>query len=603
MNDWQKILDLVVYEKMESDKWTENPLIKRAAEYLYSILLCLKKDFKTGKMPIQEEIKKIVTPITDDIVKGIYGRCKILGLSDITYRVVVIQKTKYLFQNKAIKDYINSPSFYKRHQIKKYDLKMLHGIVCKDIFQNMGNSYKGRTSIWVGMEVDAEDDAGGVWSDSTIQVESRSIIKLAIISTDILAYDGYVFNMLRDDSSAIRESIKEIYRPFLVEYYIDQKEFGEKQSTFLQQMYHEKGWYQATLADEVTDIDAEKFVTFEGIFVHSASPVEYESKKLVIQDRRVDCDALDAINSTYNMNEVDCASDTEIQKELEKLFEGVSFQVARVYKVGNGNCIYNYGKKGNKEKRFFYDIGFDMQVHIGADPKIMEKKYKGALQNIRGSIAHCIILSHWDEDHFRGCVYAKKSCFDIKWIAPNIKNSEKKGNAKRLLLYLYRIGSLMVVERETAREIIIQNSIKSRMTLYVGKGKRGTDSKITNCNCQGIAIRMENDTVPYGKIRCLMQGDVPYMSLPLQANFVRENPYEYLVAPHHGAEMDCSLLRKAVKKDGQTVICCTGNVKENRPEKNHLCELKNCYDDVKFTAQAQRYIQLELRKKNHMKIF
>ena len=158
----------------------------------------------------------------------------------------------------------------------------------------------------------------------------------------------------------------------------------------------------------------------------------------------------------------------------------------------------------------------------------------------------------------------------------------------------------MVVERGTAREIVIQHSIKSRMTLYVGKRKRGTDRKITNCNSQGIAVHMENDTAHYGKIRCLMQGDVPYSSLPPHANFALQNPYEYLVAPHHGAEMDCSLLRTAVKRDGQAVICCTGEMKENRPEKNHLWELKRCYYDVKTTAQAQQYIQFDLRRKNHM---
>jgi hypothetical protein len=126
------------------------------------------------------------------------------------------------------------------------------------------------------------------------------------------------------------------------------------------------------------------------------------------------------------------------------------------------------------------------------------------------------------------------------------------------------------------------------MTLYVGKRKRGIDRKITNCNCQGIAVCIESDTVLYGKIRCLMQGDVPYSSLPSHANFALQNPYEYLVAPHHGAEMDCSLLRTAVKRDGQAVICCTGEMKENRP--------------VETTAQAQQYIQFDLRRKNHMRI-
>jgi hypothetical protein len=118
-------------------------------------------------------------------------------------------------------------------------------------------------------------------------------------------------------------------------------------------MHQEKGWYQAALTDRTTVVNGEEFIIFDGVFVHSASPVEYEGKKLVIRDRRVDCDALDKINSTYNMNKVNCTSDANIQRELHNLFDGVDFQTTRVYKVGNGNCIYNYGKKGNKEKRFF----------------------------------------------------------------------------------------------------------------------------------------------------------------------------------------------------------------------------------------------------------
>jgi len=41
----------------------------------------------------------------------------------------------------------------------------------------------------------------------------------------------------------------------------------------------------------------------------------------------------------------------------------------------------------------------------------------------------------------------------------------------------------------------------------------------------------------------MMQGDVPYKSLPEAAKFETENPYEYLVVPHHGSQMDYSLLK------------------------------------------------------------
>ena len=587
MNDWQEILNLLVYESKKEEKRYENLLIKTATEYLYNILICMKKDFETGKISIPEKLRDITGNM-----KNLQEKCAALGVSVIDSQVEIIQSAKELFEC----DYISSTSFYKRHKIKKCDLKTLHRIVCKKIFQSMGNSYEHGTSIWVSMEVNIEDETENETEVLWDEVKGRRNIKLEIISTDILDYDGYIFDALKDNSSVI----KKVYRPFIVEYYIDQESISKKQSAFLQQMYQEKGWYRAALADRTTDINEEKFITFDGVFVYSASPVEYKGKKLVIRDRKVDSDALNKINRTYDMNGVKCTSDADIQKKLQNLFNGVSFQTTRVYKVGNGNCIYNYGKSGNKEKSFFYDIGFDMNVYIGANPKMTEKKYRGALQNIRESKPNCIILSHWDEDHFRGCVYAKKNFFDIRWIAPNIKQTENKGNAKRLLLYLYGIGSLIVVERGTARAIVIQYNSKDKMTLYMGNKK---DTGITNCNCQGIAVCIENDRECNGKIRCLLQGDVPYISLPSQANFINENPYDYLVVPHHGAKMDYSLLSVAKQRDGQAVICCTGELKKNRPNKDHLCALKKCYNDVKTTSQAQQYIQFDLRNKNHMRIF
>mgnify|MGYP002672818691 CR=1 FL=1 len=602
MSDWQKMLDILMHEKPEDYNNDDvNPLIKEVTEYLYKILLFLKGDLENEKVLVKDEkTKNEVEQIMDIDYYDI--KCRILNSNVICSQMQGIQKANGVFQNTVIKEYINSPSFYKRHKIKKYDLKNLHQAVCKNMFKKIGNSYKNNTYLWVAMDVDADEQTEQSQLNSSFIEESRRSIKLEIISSEILSYDGYIFDMLRDTPGSTRESIKEIYRPYLVEYYVELKKLGEQQRTFLQQMYNMKGWYKAKLADMTTDMDTKDSIIFEGVFAHSASPVEYENKKLVICDKRVDSGAMNKINSKYNMDEIGFTSDADIQNELKKIFKDVRFQTTRIYKVGNGNCIYNYGKNRIIRKRFFYDIGFDMHVNVDANSKKTEEKYKAALKNIRRAKPHCIILSHWDEDHFRGCVYAKKDIFDTRWIAPNIKNSEQKGNAKRLLIYLHRIGSLMVVKRGYAREIVIRHAKNSQMILYVGNRKRGTDKEITNCNCQGIAIRMENNIANYRKIRCLMEGDLPYMSLPPEANFATENPYDYLVVPHHGAKMDCSLLNTKGNKHGQAVICCTNNINANRPSKNHKDALINCYNDVKTTEESSCYIQLNLRKSKNMRI-
>jgi beta-lactamase superfamily II metal-dependent hydrolase len=458
-------------------------------------------------------------------------------------------------------------------------------------------------NVWVGMDVDEDGETERTWEDSIVHVEGRNIIKLEIISDDIMNYDRYVFDILRSESNnTIKDTIREIYRPYLLEYYIDLDEKDERQSNFLQQMFQGNGWYGAYLVDENTDIDSSDSIIFKGVFAHSTSPVEYENRKLVIKANKADKVAFDKINKTYDTSKINPADDNEIKMKLKELFEGVSFVKTDVYKVGNGNCIINYVNKNeeDEERRFFYDIGYGTGACTGV-------KYKDALESINSktiSNLNCIILSHWDTDHFNGYVYANENIYNIMWIAPFIENKEKKLNAKRLMSYLDSINRLMVVARNPARKAIeIVCSVNSKMILYVGGKKRGIDNKITSCNREGIALYMENDKTSSGKIRCLMLGDVPYKSLPEAANFSGENPYDYLVAPHHGAEMDCSLLQKPNVPDknrGQAVICCDGNSENNRPNEKHLKALQECYEKVMNTESAIiSYIELDLQKKDN----
>ncbi|MBO6143008.1 MAG: hypothetical protein J6O72_06500 [Lachnospira sp.] len=597
MSDLDKILDFLEYDDTEKSAKNQNPLLKAMAEYINSILLYLGEDIKKEKIQVLDdrvEVNRIMVKISNYNVK-----CKMFNRHEVEHFEQIVPMVRKLFQNESIKDYINAPSFYKRHRIKKYDVKMLHAKVCKDMFRKMGeDSYKNsEMRLWISIAEEEE-----ILNPDNITAEGRRSIKLEMISSDILEYDRYIFEKLRQGPDNIVEMIKEFYRPYFVEYYIDTEELKEKQMDFLQQMVRENGWYRAALADEAAETDAEEEFVFKGVFVHSASPVEYEHKKLVIQDARFDRKVQSDTDDIYKVEDIQCAADTDVQMKLKKLFNGVSFERTRVYRAGNGNCIYNYGKKGRREKRFFYDIGFDMRVHLSADPKALEKEYRGALKDIRNSKPHCIILSHWDEDHFRGCAYANRNIFNIPWIVPGIKKSEKKLNARRLMIYLYILNNLMVIKRGDEREIVIDHQINGKLVLYTGIRRAGTDRKITACNCEGIAVYIENDMGKSGKIRCLMQGDVPYKSLPERMNFAAENPYEYLVVPHHGAKMNLDLLTKSEKKDGQAVICCTNELVKNRPAENHLNKLKKCYNNVKTTAQAKCYIQLNLKKKNDMNL-
>lgn len=594
MNDWENLYEILKDEAKKEletgESVYENPLLKNAVNYMYGILEFLVDDVKEGNVAeFDDETKKIVQQFAQwhtglDMKTDMLDRDREI---DIEYKKEVMQRAGKIFENKAIKEYLNSNLFYATHRIKKCGL---HQKICKEIFENIDNN----NEIFVSVEWDTEEEA----RLEEFFSGSEEHIKLEVVSAEILAYDEYVFDRLEDPG--VSGYIREIYRPYLVEYYVDARELNQNQRLFLQRMYENRGWYKAALTDE---IDTDEGNIFGGTFIHSASPVVYQGRKIKIIDSNVDISILNSIKKTYDTSRISCCKDADIKKELEELFADVRFETTRVYKVGNGNCIYNYGKKGTKEMRFFYDIGFDMSAYIGKNPtKRSKNQYIKALYSIGHMKPECVILSHWDEDHFRACVYANKAVFEKKWVAPYIYTSENKANAKRLFLYLYKIGSLMVVQRGIARDIVVQHGVQRKMTLFVGKRQKGTDKKITKCNCEGIALYLENDTARYGKIKCLMQGDVPYMSLPLQTNFAKENPYTYLVAPHHGAEMDCSMLMGALKKDGQAVICCTNDTSKNRPEINHLNALTKCYDKVECTETASHYIQFDLRKKKVMNI-
>lgn len=150
---------------------------------------------------------------------------------------------------------------------------------------------------------------------------------------------------------------------------------------------------------------------------------------------------------------------------------------------------------------------------------------------------------------------------------------------------------MMFVDRSMGREMNVDLTYCSKLTLYIGKNAKD----LSKANCEGIAIKHENcyPCVAGEKIRCLMQGDVSYNSLPQEADFMAETPYEYLIAPHHGSKM--VLTDFASIQDGTAVICCTDNRNwnkkkgtiKNRPVEKHLRWLeKQCDSEVNIVCNS-----------------
>ena len=196
---------------------------------------------------------------------------------------------------------------------------------------------------------------------------------------------------------------------------------------------------------------------------------------------------------------------------------------------------------------------------------VKNKIYRPIAQAIRHLKPHCIILSHWDSDHFYGCAYADMDIFRCRWFAPNL-DGKSNISAKRVAKYLQVLKNLILVDRSSGRRIAGVQGCVSKLELFMGEKKKGKDKKITDHNKEG----------------------------PTGIMFAGNTPYDYLIVPHHGAEMDTGLLSSATgKRDGYAIICA----KPKRPDAVHKKALeKNGYITM-TTGDAGLCIDINLSRK------
>lgn len=566
-----------------------NFFLQELSKYANQYVNCLWKDAKYGKMSdnCMERIDKEGEDINTILeTKELF--------TDITNKVE--KKLSHLiniFSDEEIQEYLSHEQFYKDHKLSKFSYEELHHRICKCIFksiekcENPGNKKK-YFYIQLGHE-DISTSENGDIDDNLL----NGYIRLSILSYKSLSYDRIVYEILRSQNSELIEIIREIYKPYFIEYYISTKDLTKEQKEFIFQDDEEVPgmgvWHEACFISDQGSQTINEGHVFDGVYSYSSSPVVYKGKKIWINDQRMDNRWINSIRKIY-YPAVEKASDEKIKEIVENIFNEVNFKRVRIYKVGNGNCIYCYGKVGKNSKRLIYDIGFDNKTAIREDIKSMPFPYQAAISQIRRSLPDCIILSHWDEDHYKACVYSEREIYDCTWIAPDFYDAGV--NAKRLGVYLSAIHKLLLVDRSNARAIHINLNSSSSLTLYIGH----KSEHITKQNCEGIAIKIENKKTK-GNICCLMQGDVPYSSLPDEAMFEVGNPYDYLVVPHHGSKMVYKLLVKEKAKSGKAVICCNDDINKGRPVKEHYERLKDCYEKVKMTENTSAYLEFNLTRK------
>ena len=192
----------------------------------------------------------------------------------------------------------------------------------------------------------------------------------------------------------------------------------------------------------------------------------------------------------------------------------------------------------------FFDVGYTRSYkkdksHVRSNFKFQE--YNG------------VFLSHWDIDHYFAITLSKtKEILSIPWVAPSHVNTV---NLKRLcyLIYICSHKKIFLVENNMSGQIYSNNWL----SIFKGNG--------ANKNNSGLVLFIK------GSKKVVSLGDLDYKYLDLtQLPFFE---VDYLVVPHHGAEMDGS--NPFTAKAGAKAIIPVGynSIRYGHPRRKTIMDL------------------------------
>lgn len=416
------------------------------------------------------------------------------------------------------------------------------------------------------------------------------IAKINILNKKILEYDKKYLN------SKLSELKYEEYHPYFVSFIVyTDYENKEKNIDIIKGIKYR--WFKARIKPFRKKRDLTKDErSFEGELEIGASPIIYKKRLLQISTEELDESTIEEIYRVYNIPE--CTDDCDIENEIKKIFESIRLTSSRVYSVGNGNLIRIRGEKitaqGNLEDSEYFEMMYDIGYNRRSYPKEDRTKCGAAIRDFDKVVPNVVFLSHWDDDHIMGCVYARKELFECKWFAPQLSKDKYRNrtcdkhiniNAVRLATFMGYKNKLKIIRRDENARILAEVGDDYKIRFYLGENKN--KNNITIENCGGLVIEVINGKKDK-KIDSLFCGDVPYEALKEVLWNTRTIGYTNLVVPHHGSEMDCSALK--TKKDGIAIICAVNDESKNRPNPKHksFLENKGCGYKVKVTGSMKK---------------
>ena len=359
---------------------------------------------------------------------------------------------------------------------------------------------------------------------SNVEVGVAESVELSVFSKKIYEYDKETILAERDDLS-----IKN-YRPFFVSILIPIDD--KKKLLFFTELRDR--WMPAVIDLRDKEIPGdERRNVFDATLVCSASPFQIDRFRLRIVTGMGPFlfngkDINDLVKKDYDASIMNncVADDDDIESELNAAWSPSGYDYIDIYNVGHGNADYIVGGR----RRILYDIGYQYRKL----PSLTASLFPKATRSFAALRPSLVIISHWDSDHFMGCVYLDDAAFDVKWIAPTLTSASDKTfslNSFRLAAFLKATGKLMLIDRT---KIVFYNtdiSADNWLLLKMGISHKPETRNITTRNREGLFIEIyENKCV-----ETLLAGDVPYNSL--WGSAFTSAGFHFMHVPHHCSEM------------------------------------------------------------------
>ena len=476
--------------------------------------------------------------------------------------------------------------------------------ICHEMFWN---AFRGRSKMYIQIK-DLRNDEGSFSFQSEEGANDRETITLqcSLLTTQMLDYDVMMFRAMSDlEDEEYSEAARRFYRPYLFSYVTDiNREDYEKLRELQERMEgtssdNEEGrspylWLACTFDPNMDDSN----IALEGYVVQSASNITKIKTELYLLEEDTHIALTNDISGGYDVRSSCIKDNPSFMHEIRGKFDNDRLSTIDVYKIGNGNCVYAQGTSGNMS--FFYDIGFNYRHRPQKIVHGASYSYIGAMNQIYAKSPSFFILSHWDMDHIAGGVAARKDFLDKDWFAPDCYDACV--DAKRLAKYLDMNNHLYLAKRHPKKgtspgrligEINITDAAASPQTiaiyrLYMGK-KASCDSSYANC--EGIVIEY-TDIIKSKTV--LMMGDVNYASFDKARSVVNHPSFaatqiDYLIAPHHGSDHTghdrITNGSSAPIQGTMAVICCTNEIANNRPNKDHKGELQKRFGSNVYTTE------------------